>query len=385
MKKRASFGRLLICVMAVLLFAQILSSVFLLVLHYKYSDNYNSTIITVSEKLNNDYPDADFGINDFTPVLRANDELVSKLLIINAVGISVCAVTVILLITSYKRAQDKEVRDLSEYLAKLDKTDVRLYLEDNNEGELSRLKNELYKVITLLRETSGNAQQAKGALKDSLSDISHQIRTPLTSINIMLDNIMDDPDMPAEIRNDFIKEIKKEAVNISFLIEALLKLSRFDANTVSFDIKEKPLDELAKAAAENVALLADLKDVTVDTSGVKNTTVACDAKWLVEALTNIIKNCVEHTPSGGSICITSGDNSVYTLLTIKDTGVGIAPEDLRHVFERFYKGKNSSSESIGIGLALAKTIIEAGGGIIDVDSKPGEGAEFSVKFFKNGF
>ena len=199
----------------------------------------------------------------------------------------------------------------------------------------------------------------------------------------MLDNILDNPDMSKNIRDEFLKDIKKQTTNISFLINSLLKLSKLDADSVTFIDKDEYIENILEESIKNVGILCELKDAKINISGDKNVKINCDLKWQVEAITNILKNGIEHSNENSQIDINVEENKIYSKIEIKDYGVGIAKEDLPHIFERFYKGKNSSSDSVGIGLALAKSIIEKNNGDISVSSKENEGTVFTIKYFKN--
>ena len=250
-----------------------------------------------------------------------------------------------------------------------------------SEDELSILKNEIYKTTIMLKEAADNSNKDRIKLKKSLEDISHQLKTPITSILIMLDNIIEDPDMDASVRNDFIIDIKRNVANINFLVQTLLKLSKFDSNTVNFIKQENELENIAKESIQNVASLCDLKNINIELNIKNNSKIVCDLKWQIEAITNLLKNAIEHSKDNEKVVITVDSNNVYSMIEIQDLGDGIAEKDLPHIFERFYKGENSTSESIGIGLALAKTIIEQDNGNISVDSD-GNGTRFIVKYFK---
>ena len=247
---------------------------------------------------------------------------------------------------------------------------------------MSILKNELYKITIKLKEVAENSQKDKTTLKDSLSDISHQIKTPITSILIMLDNILSDENMPEDIKKDFIKDIKREIVNIKFLVESILKLSKIDSNSIKFIKKEVFIKDIINEAVKNVSMLSELKNIKIIVSGDDSIKTICDLKWQVEAITNILKNCIEHSYENKKIYINYNQNNMYTELKIEDNGTGIDAKDLQHIFERFYKGKNSSSDSIGIGLALSKSIIESNNGYIQVDSKLNKGTTFIIKYLK---
>ena len=186
--------------------------------------------------------------------------------------------------------------------------------------------------------------------------------------------------MKAEVREDFIRDIKREITNINFLVQNLLKLSKLDSNTIHF-IKENTLiKDIIDKAVQNVMSLCDLKNISINASGNKQTRIICDFMWEVEAITNIIKNCVEHSKENSEIIITYEQNNVYSSVIIQDFAGGISKEDLPHIFERFYKGKNASKDSVGIGLALAKTIIENDNGNIEIETD-NTGTRFLIKYF----
>ena len=197
----------------------------------------------------------------------------------------------------------------------------------------------------------------------------------------MLDNIIDNPEMDKQTRTDFVKDIKREIININFLVNSLLKLSKLDANSVKFVNREETVENLVNESIKNVATLCDLRNVQINVTGNAQNKINCDLKWQVEALTNILKNAIEHSEINSRIEINYEQNNLYTQIEIKDYGKGIAKKDLPHIFERFYKGENSSSESVGIGLALAKSIIESNGGYIEVESQEKVGTTFKIKLF----
>ena len=185
--------------------------------------------------------------------------------------------------------------------------------------------------------------------------------------------------MSQEVREEFIKDIKREITNIQFLIETLLKLSKLDANSVEFINKEVEVEEIIQRAVKNVAMICDLKNIKINITGNSKEKLLCDERWQIEAITNILKNAAEHSKNNSQIDINYTQNKAYTKIKIKDNGIGINEEDLKHIFERFYKGKNASKDSVGIGLALAKAIIEKNNGYITVTSKENEGTTFIIK------
>ncbi len=289
-----------------------------------------------------------------------------------------CAVFVVYIIR-----RKAETAQITEYISRLNNKEYDLSIERNSEDEMSLLKNELYKVTVNLREQADNSLKAKQSLKKSLSDISHQLKTPITSILITIDNILDDENMPAAVRREFLQDIRHETNGISFLVQSLLTLSRLDADAVAFKAKPESVNRLIDECVQRVSVLAELKGVELCKLCKDEISLCCDFRWMCEAVTNIVKNCIEHTESGGTVKISAEKNKIYTQLTISDNGCGICEKDLPHIFERFYKGKNSSDESVGIGLALAKSIVEKSGGVISVSSTEGKGSQFSIKLFEN--
>ena len=197
----------------------------------------------------------------------------------------------------------------------------------------------------------------------------------------MLDNIIEDQKMDEKTKNNFIREIKRNILNINFLVENLLKLSKFDSNTIEYKKENTILANIIQNSIKNVSTLCDLKNIKIIVKGEENTKILCDFKWQVEAITNILKNCIEYSKENQKIYIEYSQNNVYTKVTIKDFGEGISAKDLPNIFDRFYKGKNSSKDSIGIGLALSKAIIEEDNGNIEVVSS-NKGTVFTIKYYR---
>lgn len=281
----------------------------------------------------------------------------------------------------YNREKDKELQEITKCIEEINQKNYHLELDDISEDELSILKSEVYKTMVMLKEVAENSKKDKENLKQSLSDISHQLKTPLTSILVILDNLIDDPDMEPEIRLDFLHDIKREVSNIHFLVQSLLKLSKLDSDTVVFFREEIPVSKILDKVVQNTGVLCDLKNIDIQREGVEEAVIYCDFRWQVEALTNILKNCVEYSEEGGTILVQTKKNQVYTSITIRDFGQGIDEEDQKHIFERFYKGKNSTSESVGIGLALAKAIIKSDNGAVTVEREQ-PGTQFVIKYYQ---
>lgn len=282
-----------------------------------------------------------------------------KLNILIIVLFSILWMTIIVL---YLRKRDKKIKQITNYINQIKNKKYDLNIEENTEDELSNLKNELYKITIMLKEESEISKKDKENLKISVEDISHQLKTPLTSITIMLDNLKDNPNMEEKTKQKFIFEISKQVEWINWLVISMLKLSKLDANVVQFYDEKINLNKFIGEIIKNLEIPIEVKNQKIVIDGDENVSFIGDYKWQQEAITNIIKNCIEHNVNNGTIYINYEENSLFTKITIRDEGEGIPKEDLKHIFERFYKGKNSSENSVGIGLALAKNIIEKNNG-----------------------
>ena len=339
-------------------------------------------ILNSSDKTNNEIL-REYGIElDKDSVILENNTDFQKFIIIDVSTLIVFILILSIIVFKYNHSESKKINEITKYIEEINRGNYKLNIEENTEDELSILKNELYKITIMLKEVAENSQKDKTPLKDSLSDISHQIKTPITSILIMLDNILSDENMPEDIKKDFIKDIKREIINIKFLVESILKLSKIDSNSIKFIKKEVFIKDIINEAVKNVSMLSELKNIEIIVSGDDSIKTICDLKWQVEAITNILKNCIEHSYENRKIYINYNQNNMYTELKIEDNGTGIDAKDLPHIFERFYKGKNSSSDSVGIGLALSKSIIESNNGYIQVDSELNKGTTFIIKYLK---
>mgnify|MGYP000071342614 FL=1 len=339
-------------------------------------------ILNSSDKTNNEIL-REYGIElDKDSVILENNTDFQKFIIIDISTLILFILILSIIFFKYNHSESKKINEITKYIEEINRGNYKLNIEENTEDELSILKNELYKITIMLKEVAENSQKDKTTLKDSLSDISHQIKTPITSILIMLDNILSDENMPEDIKKDFIKDIKREIINIKFLVESILKLSKIDSNSIKFIKKEVFIKDIINEAVKNVSMLSELKNIEIIVSGDDSIKTICDLKWQVEAITNILKNCIEHSYENRKIYINYNQNNMYTELKIEDNGTGIDAKDLPHIFERFYKGKNSSSDSVGIGLALSKSIIESNNGYIQVDSELNKGTTFIIKYLK---
>ncbi len=301
---------------------------------------------------------------------------------INLIFIMIYGLIVIIIVLIYNCDKNKKIQEVNKYLNRLNNGNYELKIEENGEDEISKLRNELYKTTVLLREAAENSEKEKINLSNSLADISHQLKTPLTSIRIMIDNIEDNPNMDSKTRNEFIQEISKQIDWISSLVISLLKLAKFDAGAIVMNDSDINVKELINSVISNLAIILDIKNIKVEQKIDDNIIIRADYNWQLEALTNIIKNAIEHSKENSTVYIDVENNSMFVKIKIRDEGEGIDKKDIKHIFERFYKTKKSSEDSIGIGLSLAKTIIEQENGMIKVESESGKGTIFEIKYLK---
>ncbi|MFT4415470.1 sensor histidine kinase [Fredinandcohnia humi] len=274
-----------------------------------------------------------------------------------------------------------EIEKLSGYLRRITSGDYSLDIRDNYEGELSILKSNIYKVTLMLSEHRSLLQQDKVKLTNAISDISHQLKTPLTSMMVMAD-LLGDSKLDEGMRAEFTNNIRVQLERIEWLVSSLLKLSKIDAGAVLFRKDTVYVSELIERAIQPVLIPMDVKQQTLHINGDKEVSFIGDFNWTAEALINILKNCVEHTQDGGEISVSFSENALFTETIISDNGKGIAKADLPYIFKRFYKGKNAGEDSVGIGLAMAYSIIKRQQGDIEVKSEPGSGTKFFIKFYK---
>ena len=284
------------------------------------------------------------------------------------------------LFLEYQNKKDKELQSIIKLIEQINRKNYEIDIDTMSEDEFSILKNEIYKTTLLLKEEAEVSKKDKLELKKSLSDISHQLKTPLSSILILLDNMIDNPNMEQKVREEFIHDIKREIMNIKFLVGTILKLAQLDSNTVKFLNEPVSISKLLTEAKENVQALCDLRNVYIEVYLDKESKINCDLKWQVEAITNILKNCVEHSFSNTNVTVHVVSTPLYVKIYIENIGNPIDRKDLPHIFKRFYKGKNSREDSIGIGLSLSKKIIESANGTIYVISN-NEKTEFQITYF----
>ncbi len=283
----------------------------------------------------------------------------------------------IYLATEYFRY--KSLQTLSENLENLLVRGTPLPIQKYNEGELSILASQIQKMTLRLTESAAVSKADKVYLADSLADISHQLRTPLTAMNLAV-TMLRSPDLSNQRRLELSRELSTLLSRMDWMVETLLKLSKLDAGTIQMAQDSIAVGQLISQAAAPLAIGMDLRNQSLIVH-CKEETFLGDLTWTAEALGNILKNCMEHTPDGGSITVTAQETPLFTKITVEDTGSGFDPADIPHLFERFYKGSNASGNSYGIGLALARSIITSQSGTVQALNS-NTGAMFVIKFYK---
>lgn len=278
----------------------------------------------------------------------------------------------------YTALRYRQIRLLSNYLSAVVNGEPPLDIRDNREGELSILKNDIYKTGLILRSQTDRLKKDKVYLADSLSDISHQLRTPLAGISVMTE-LLQQENLPKEERARFLKGIEVQLERLRWMVETLLKLSRLDAGQVQFRYEHTSLAALTKQAAEPLRPQMEKKGQAFSVEG--DAALFCDRRWTAEALVNLLKNCMEHAPEGGVVRVFIQQGPLHILWCAEDDGPGFDREDFPHLFERFYRGKNAGDDSVGIGLALSKAVLGGQRAALEAENRPEGGARFLVRFF----
>ncbi len=274
----------------------------------------------------------------------------------------------------------RKMAELSEDIDRMLYGGAAIELEKYSDGEISLLYSQLYKLVVGLKEQSEQLAAEKVRLADSIADISHQIRTPLTSINLIISKLAGSENTDEKSRA-LVRELYDFASHVDRLVDCLLKLSKLDAGTIQFKCEHMTLADFIKKACEPFGIPLELRDINLEVKA--DGEFYGDISWSCEAIGNIVKNCMEHTPAGGVITISAEETAIYSEIIISDSGEGISADDLPHIFERFYRGKRSDFNSVGIGLALARTIIKSQNGTICAGNNPDKGAFFKIRFYKS--
>ncbi len=283
------------------------------------------------------------------------------------------------------KTEAKRIEELSDYLEQVNMGKA-VVLSASGEDLFSKLEDEIYKTVTFLYQTKDAAVQAKNDFAENLSNIAHQIKTPITAISLSLQTLSEMP-MKKEYEKDRMEQIKKQLNRLIHLEESLLVLSRLDAGTLMFQKEDVDVFTLLVLAADNLQELFADSGTLIDIPESGEMAVTADLNWTMEAIINLLKNCMEHN-AGGIVHCSYGQNPLYTEIFIWDEGDGFAKEDIPHLFKRFYRGKNADAggnirgSGIGIGLALSKEIIEHQNGTIRAKNLPNGGACFEIRLYK---
>lgn len=312
------------------------------------------------------------------PIIKSS---LPKIIRLNALFIAVIFIVIILMVMVYFKNFYNDIKDMTDYVYHSSEGRNFEMKKRNQEGQIGLLKTELLKMTNILKEKVDLLNKEKIFLNDTISDISHQLKTPMTSLIILNDLMYGE--ISKETKHEFLNKIKSQLTRMEWLIKSMLKLSKIEAKVIDFNKEKVNVKELITRAIQPSLILIELKNINISISGEEDITYIGDINWSTEALVNVIKNCVEHTPTGGNLDIKYEQNPLYLEIIIKDDGEGIDKKDLPHIFKRFYKGKsNSNEDSIGIGLAMTKSIIESQNGDIYVKSEKNKGTEFHIVIHK---
>lgn len=287
----------------------------------------------------------------------------------------------LLAVTYYQNHRtEQKIEEMTSYLMKVQDQLELPEMSQIQEGQLGILQSEIYKLVVLLGERYTYEKQGKRYLADMMSDISHQIKTPMAAITIMSD-LLKQENLSEEKRLDYVDKIDRQIDRITWLVRNLLTLSRLEADMLPLKKEEVTVEEFLEELLEPFYVLAEVKNVKLNVQWEADIQMICDKHWTGEAISNIIKNSIEHTKEGGTVSIKVWQTTFSTNISIKDTGEGIAKEDLPYIFKRFYKAKNGDNSGVGIGLSLSKQIVAKQNGKIEVESEIGKGTEFIIKMY----
>ena len=311
------------------------------------------------------------------PIVQNNIYKMLKINILFITFVFICLITIsfYFFIKIYR-----DIKDMTDYVYHSSEGREYEMKNKNQEGQIGLLKTEIMKMTTVLKEKVALLHSEKIFLNDTISDISHQLKTPMTSLMLLTDLMYNDLDKEKKI--EFLDRTNAQLSRMDWLIKSMLKLSKLEAKVIDFKTDKVNINELIRRSISPLSVPMELKNISLNINGDKEASYIGDIEWSSEALGNIIKNCVEHTKEGGTLDITYEENPIYSEIIIKDNGEGIDKDDIQNIFKRFYKGKNSKSDSVGIGLAMAKSIIESQNGDIYVKSKKNRGSEFHITFHK---
>ena len=280
----------------------------------------------------------------------------------------------------YLKVQNKIIADASAKITQYISGNQNVRIDCDEEGELNKLFHKINSLASTLNAHAENELKSKEFLKNTISDISHQLKTPLTALNIYNGILQDESENLPAIQ-EFAQLSEQELDRIETLVQNLLKITKLDAGTIVIDKKMENISEIMESVKRQFSFRAEKEGKEISLSGNRNVDLLCDRNWLIEAIDNIVKNALDHTEKGDCISIKWECFASVVQIIIKDNGSGIHPEDLYHIFKRFYRSRYSKdTQGIGLGLPLAKAIIEAHNGTIEVNSELGMGTSFIINF-----
>lgn len=322
-----------------------------------------------------------YGLDDpkYLDYLKVNNELKQNIILTNVLFIIILFILISITYLIFIKNQYRKINKIDKYMNKILNNDYSLDIRDYVEGDISTLKNDIYKMTIKLKEQTELSIKDKKYLEETLADISHQIKTPLTSMYV-INGILSDNDLDKKSQIEFLNKNRNQLERIEWLVTTLLKISRLDSGMVTLKRDNINIEDLINKTIEPIKIMAEIKNISIKTD-IETSNFYLDFNWTLEALTNILKNACEHTNNNGSIKIEVTENPLYLNIKIIDNGVGISESDKKHIFDRFYKGK-TNKDSIGIGLNMAKKIINLQNGEIECISKINEGTTFDIKFYK---
>ena len=311
-----------------------------------------------------------------------NQKLYNYIYIIIGVNIFVtCLISAYYLFALYKN--EREIKNVRNYLKEISNKNYKTDLIDISESEISNLKGELYKIVVELKEKSQNLANDRETLSNYLADISHQLRTPLMAITVMTDAIIQNKSSLDKKTQKIVWKISDQLDRMNWLVDSLLKMAQLETKTVVLSKEQYKLKDLVETVKNNMSIFIEQKNQVIDNEIEDDIYINIDQKWMNEAIENIVKNCIEYSKENSTIVINSAKNPLYTEIFIKDNGKGISKNDLPRIFDKFYKGENSSSNSFGIGLAFAKSVVESHCGEISAKSYENEGTTFIIKLYNS--